>query len=270
MNIIKINTPFYIELEFVTAGTLKRAGAIFIDFFFIEMFIFISYQLIFSMFEWQTIANQFFSILCLSILPFFYFPFCEIWLNGQSMGKKILGLKVMSLDGLEPTTSQYLLRWLIGIGNYSVFILPYIMLYMREGVFLIAFSSIFLVVLFYLPDFLSAAISRKNQRLGDIAAGTTVIDLHKKMEVTDTIYREIDTENNNIRYPQVMRLSDRDINGIRNLLDKKVSSKTEYSYRHKIVQKICTALDITEEIEEDDLFLEQLLDDYNRITQQLS
>ncbi len=64
-----------------------------------------------------------------------------------------------------------------------------------------------------------------------------------------------------------MQLSDKDINGIRNLLSKKSKSRDDWEYRALIVQKICKALQIESKGKDDTEFLEQLLKDYNYLTQ---
>ena len=47
-------------------------------------------------------------------LPFFFYDLlCEIFLNGQSMGKKILKIKVVKIDGSQPGLGSYFLRWLL-------------------------------------------------------------------------------------------------------------------------------------------------------------
>lgn len=72
---------------------------------------------------------------------------CEILLQGQSVGKKIMKIRVTMLDGSTPTLSAYLMRWIF----YPVEVL------MLPGI-----SVLFVV------------FTRNNQRLGDLAAGTII------------------------------------------------------------------------------------------------
>ena len=44
---------------------------------------------------------------------YFYHLYMEILNNGQSLGKMVLRLKVVRLDGTPPTIGGYVLRWLI-------------------------------------------------------------------------------------------------------------------------------------------------------------
>ena len=45
----------------------------------------------------------------------FYNLVCEVFFNGQSIGKKARNIKVMRLDGTAPSIGDYLLRWLLCI-----------------------------------------------------------------------------------------------------------------------------------------------------------
>ncbi len=87
------------------------------------------------------------------------------------------------------------------------------------------------------------------------------------MDFSETIYLEVTEEQAEALYPQVLLLSDKDINGIRNLLKKKPKTKVELEYRSKIVNRIREALEITDRSLPDADFLHQLLKDYNYMTQ---
>lgn len=267
MSNITINTPFNIDLEFATAPVSRRIGAVLLDMFLLLLYMIVVYRFIIISFDIGSKMNQMLMMTSLSILPFLYFPVTEILMNGQTPGKMLLGIKVIDLNGNEAGISQYLLRWLIGFGNYSVFLLPYVIANGRLELMITLTFYLIILGVFYTPDFLSSIISNKHQRLADIAAGTVVIDLKKKMDFSETIFLDTSEQKNEAKFPEVMRLSDKDINGIRNLLNKKTKSKDDSEYRAVIVQKICKALKIESEGIEDTAFLEQLLKDYNYLTQ---
>ena len=181
----------------------------------------------------------------------------ELTMNGQTLGKKVAGIKVIDTAGREPTWGQYIIRWILCIGNLFIFIIPYFIL-QNFGVMLL-----FMIV--YLPDFLSVVISAKGQRLGDFAAGTVVIDSNYRANINETIYLEIEDKHYQPVFPQVMRLSDRDINGIRNLLQMKTGTKETDHYIIDVAQKIKRVLGIESDLYPLDL-MEQLLKDYNYYT----
>jgi uncharacterized RDD family membrane protein YckC len=268
MSSITITTPFYIDLEFATASPGRRILAVITDMVILMLYMLILYR--FVILPLSPAGAQLNNLLVMggiSILPFLYFPVCEILMNGQTPGKRLLGLKVIDLRGNEPGISQYLLRWLIGFGNYSVFLLPYIIITSAMGLFLMLFSGLFVIGAFYFPDFLCSLISKKNQRFADIAAGTTVINARTQNLLQRTIYLELPEERATAVFPQVMRLTDRDINGIRNLLERSSRKKADIEYKAGIAARIKEVLMIESDLD-DTAFLQQLMRDYNLLTQQ--
>lgn len=267
MSVISVGTPFNIDLEFATAPLLRRIGAVLLDMLILVLYMLVVYRLFILHFDIGQKLNQLTMTLGISILPFFYFPVTEILMNGQTPGKRLAGIKVMDKEGLEPTISQYLLRWLLGLGNYAVFSLPYLVQGTAMSVPSLLLYSIFILGVFYLPAFLSCAFTQKSQRIADIAAGTVVIDLRKKMSFTDTIYQEINGEHTEAKYPQVLQLSDKDINRIKDLLHQKSTKKADREYLSLISERIRKAIHIDAVDEDDTAFLAQLLQDYNYLTQ---
>jgi hypothetical protein len=121
-------------------------------------------------------------------------------------------------------------------------------------------------MILYLPDFLCVVISAKSQRIGDLAAGTVVIDNNYVPNISETIYLDIGQDNYKPLFPEVMRLTDRDINGIRNLISNKRMSKDTEFYMVQVAEKIKNVLSIESDMVPFD-FLHQLLGDYNYYTQ---
>jgi len=123
---------------------------------------------------------------------FFYHLLCETFLNGQSFGKKIMKMRVVKLDGTQAGIGSYFLRW----------ILAPIDIYFTYG-------SVGLVTMI---------INGKGQRLGDLAAHTTVVKLKAETKLDDTILRVTPT-NYEVKFPQVSALSDKDISLVKEVLD---------------------------------------------------
>lgn len=88
-----------------------------------------------------------FKTLLIPVLWFVYFPLCE-GLTGQTLGKKLFHLHVVDAGGQHPTIMQAFLRRAV---------------------------DPFEIVFFGLPAMLTIAFSEKNQRFGDMIAGTTVV-----------------------------------------------------------------------------------------------
>ena len=97
--------------------------------------------------------------------PIFYLPACEMFNHGQTFGKAALKTRVVMADGSTPTIGACLLRWML----YPIDV----------------FVTFGLGVVFIL-------FTEKNQRMGDLAAGTIVIkinaDENSAVSLTDFYY----------------------------------------------------------------------------------
>ena len=100
-----------------------------------------------------------------------------------------------------------------------------------------------------------------NQRLGDIAAGTILVVNKQRHSINDTIFREIDQEDYVPQFPQILRLSDRDLSKIKSVLDNAGRTRNTVM-AERIAQKIKTVLHIDADMDAV-TFLETLLNDYN-------
>jgi len=257
MAIITIGTPFNIDLEFKIAAFNKRLLAWLVDIVAICLYYYLMLVFIYPLFKKGEAAGTA-SILFVIIIPVLLYQLLfELFLNGQTLGKMAAGIKVIDTDGREPTFGQYLLRWILCLGNLFVYAVPYILLTSP-------FFIIFFMIL-YLPDFLSVVISARSQRIGDFAAGTVVIDKNYRSNISETIYLQIENKDYQPLFPQVMRLNDRDINGIRNLIHIKRPGKDTELYTQQVVEKIKKVLSIESDMDGYH-FLEQLLKDYNYYT----
>jgi len=112
----------------------------------------------------------------------------EATLDGRSPGKMALGLRVARLDGAAPSLGQYVIRWLFRLVD-------------------IAFSSGGVAVL-------SIAVTRRAQRLGDLAAGTTVVRRRRRVRLGEVLY-PAPAADHVIRFPAAERLTDADVRTLR-------------------------------------------------------
>ncbi|PNE29444.1 hypothetical protein BHU09_01580 [Tannerella sp. oral taxon 808] len=120
-------------------------------------------------------------MLTVCLLPIMGYSFLwETFYNGQTPGKRLLGTRVVMKDGSRPSVGAYLLRWLLLLIDLQT---SYVGL-------------------------LCIALTKNNQRLGDLAAGTIVIKEKdfKKIHVTLDEFSHLDREYRPI-FPQAERLS---------------------------------------------------------------
>src|SRR5215467_550091 len=111
MAVISITTTQNIALEYDLASLGERMVATVID-----LLILSGYLIILNLFLSFSggLFNSDLGWLLYLVITFpvtFYSLFSETFLNGQSVGKRVMGIKVISLDGKQASFAQYLLRW---------------------------------------------------------------------------------------------------------------------------------------------------------------
>lgn len=255
MAIIQIDTAFNIDLEFEIAEFHKRLLAYFIDFSILVLFLFSMKYVLYNEFILDFEESAGFDILIISLPMLLYSLLTELWFNGQTLGKKIMCIRVISLEGGEPTFGQFLLRWITKFFEWP-FLFGYIAF---STTTLISYT--FITGLFGIAVVIIISVSNKNQRLGDMIAGTVVVNTKSALTLADTVFMQIDKTDYKVMFPEVMRLSDRDINTIKGVLTQ-AGKRNNYDMCNRVSMKIKEVLQINSDMHVDQ-FLEKLLADYN-------
>ncbi len=243
MNTIIIPTTQNIELEYPVASVWERALSAGIDLVVIVAYASIWFVWLVDYWRYDNFVSEAFTTInFLILLPAItYSLWTELWLEGQTIGKRIFRLRTIRLDGASPGVTEYLLRWslrLIDIWVSASFLLP------------------------GLVGFITMSAGRKGQRLGDLAAGTSVVKLRLVIPFSDTIFVET-AEDYQVRFPQVSKLSDRDISILKQVLEAGVKSEN-LPLLNKLAAKVQTVMGI--EIQEHPKeFLANVLKDYNHL-----
>ncbi len=255
MPIIQIGTAFNIDLEFEIAEFHKRLLAYLIDFGILLLYLYSMKYALYNELLINLDANVGLDILIISVPMLLYSLLTELWLNGQTIGKKILSIRVISLEGGEPTFGQFLLRWITKFFEWP-FLFGYIALSNNNVIgytFITGLCGIAVVIII--------AVSNKNQRLGDMVAGTVVVNTRSNLTLADTVFMQINKTDYKVMFPEVMRLSDRDINTIKGVLTQ-AGKRNNYEMCNRVSMKIKEVLKINSDMHVDQ-FLEKLLEDYN-------
>ncbi|RFP65478.1 RDD family protein [Hymenobacter lapidiphilus] len=164
-----------------------------------------------------------------------YHPLCEIFFNGQSLGKQARKIKVTRLDGTRPGTGDYLLRWLIGLFEIG----------MTAG-------SVALVATLF---------NGRGQRLGDMAAGTTVVSLRPRAPDVHTLTAEtLVPAGYQPVFEQARHLSDHDATLIRQLF-RQAGSQGDYALLNELAGKVKTVTTISTDLP-DEPFIRTVLRDH--------
>lgn len=250
MSSVKLDTGFNIEIEFNTAPFHKRLMAWIIDLLICWLIVRALGYLTDtpSFFVWTNVWEI--KGLLLSLPLLFYHLFCEVATNGRSVGKIAMNCKVISADGGQPSLGQYLIRWVFRLIDFPYWIAFAVMLgVMPWWTMPLSFAGLACVIM-----------TPHSQRIGDIVAGTLLIDLRKNTSWQDTVFTELE-ESYQPRYPQVMQLSDRDINTLKTII-----TTVKKNDDHQLALRISDRIKSKTKMESDESpldFLETLLKDYN-------
>lgn len=256
MSKFKVLTSFNIELDFEIPDFHKRMFAYLIDTALVTI-----YAILIGLTYTENTPRWIVLILWLAIPA--YPLVTELTLNGQTIGKKILGIRVINEQGGNATPLQFVTRWLLRLVDLMLYLL---IAMLQEGRRLFTSEGgIELLFLFGLvvADIMSVIITKKSQRLGDLAAGTVIIDLRTKAGLEETVFMEME-DNYVPLFPEVMRLSDRDLNIIKSVYST-VLKRNDYALAERTAEKIETALKIRS-TQHPLTFLETLLKDYNYLS----
>ncbi len=240
MNTISITTSQNIELEYELGSLGDRIVGRIIDWLILIAYIVI--VILFISYAGRGMSEAGTLIMFLFFLPVvFYDLVSEIVLNGQSVGKKVMGIRVISLNGDQPTLSQYLIRWLFRIVDFS---------------FLGGLVALIVV-----------AVSEKRQRLGDMIAGTVVIKTTPRTALSHTIYEPVAPAEYRVTYPEASNLNDSDIQLVKEVI-LTVRRTGNIMLAVQAQQKIEQVLNIRSKSAEPMYFLQTILADYNYLTSQ--
>ena len=184
MQKISIQTTQNVRIEYVLAGLGDRILAYIIDVVIIFAYA-MTFVFLFGLLE---VEPPLALIVLLALPAFMYHLLCEVLLNGQSIGKRQMKIKVVKLDGSSPGLGSYLMRWILRLIDLNTF---------GGGIAV-----------------LCIAITPRDQRLGDLAAGTTVV----KVKGQETVPVFAVDDNYQPTYLEALQLSDADIDTIQRVI----------------------------------------------------
>ncbi|MHC5202205.1 RDD family protein [Myroides sp. LJL119] len=237
-----INTTQNIPISFQGASLGKRIFAFLLDMVFKILYL-ILIGIVFTTFIKPIKFDDDFSnaaVAILFVLPVIIYSFAfEVLLQGYTPGKRILHIRVIKIDGYQPSVVDYFIRWIMRIVD----------IWSLTGI--LGLGSII--------------ASDKNQRLGDMLAGTAVISqLPIKNGLNSTIYQEVENSYD-VVYLQVLNLNDNDIRIIKQAYTAYLQTNNE-NLLLQLVDKIQSTIKIDKQRYTDKEFVEVVLKDYNYLT----
>jgi hypothetical protein len=118
-------------------------------------------------------------------------------------------------------------------------------------------------ILLLITDVILVISTPRGQRLGDILAKTILIRTQSRGSIEDTVFVAV-ADNYTPTFPEIMQLSDRDINAIKRILET-ARKKGDFNMALAACEKISSHLKINTSLSPFD-FLEVLLKDYNYLS----
>ncbi|MCH7525024.1 MAG: RDD family protein [Bacteroidetes bacterium] len=186
-------------------------------------------------------AGNFWALYLLVSLPaFLYYVLLETFWNGQTVGKYVMKTRVVKLDGSKPGFANYFVRWILRIVDISL----------TSG------GGAIITIL----------IRGNGQRVGDIAAGTTVISEKIKITINDTILKEV-PKDYMPTYSQVTLFKDSEMQTIKNLYDTAIL-KGQHNVILSLNNKLVEVMQVKPK-EKPIIFVETVIKDYNYYTQNM-
>lgn len=222
-------TGQYVQLQLTPASVGDRIAAQLIDWLIMLAYVIFSARVLK---ELHLSSEIMFLLVILPVM--FYTLLCELFNHGQSVGKMIRKTRVVKADGSTPTLGAFLIRWLMCLVDGPT----------------LSFIGVLVMIL-----------NRRNQRIGDMAAGTMVIKLkkYKDIQVSLDEYEFLESDYQP-RYPQAADLSLEQIEIISRTLAMKNDDFLPRTAA--LANKVAQKLGIERQEASDTAFLQRIVRDY--------
>jgi uncharacterized RDD family membrane protein YckC len=247
MSELSITTTQNVNINFNAASVGERILAHVLDYVVKIAYVIAIAYVVFELFGLEKIvqnldmweAGTVYLVLYLPII--IYTLVQESFFEGQTIGKRIMKIKVIKIDGYQAGFGDYLIRWLLRLVDMTI-----------------GFGIIGLI---------SMLVNKKTQRLGDMAAGTAVITLKNNISINHTILKEINDSYVPV-YPLVIKLSDNDVRIIKETYESSIRT-ADFEMISKLQAKIETVTGIKSVSANATAFIDTVLNDYNFYTQKM-
>ena len=228
-----IITGQFVRIEQTPAKTLERVVAFIIDELAVGAYLFMAFYFI-GMINEATHSTSDTPTLVLLIPAIIYPALMETLMGGQTLGKWLMSIRVVKVDGSSPDVGAFLIRWMV---------LP---------IDIIFFGALALF---------SMLVTARRQRLGDLAAGTMVIKLHTydKIKVSLDEFQFV-REGYQPFFSEAARLDAALAERIAHSLADRSTSRSHR--QRQLVHDVCQQLGIDQGDMTHEQFLSQVLSDY--------
>lgn len=250
MRQIKINTNQNVGIEYEMASLRERIFAYLVDMLALAAFMVLAYFLsMMVLLLYSNYAEKSFEELSEGeilffgpiLLYIFYSLGSEILLGGQTLGKMVFKIRIIKLDGANPTANEYLIRWAFRM----------IDIFLSSGIIAVIFIQ----------------TSSYRQRIGDVLADTTLIRVIPQQSLR---FRHLESMNKmnaqyQPQYPQIKEATESQIETIRAVITRfqKHPNRATVEVIELLIQEIESSFQISKGEKYSNIgFLETLVKDY--------
>jgi uncharacterized RDD family membrane protein YckC len=247
MKTISFTTAQYVKIDYELAPAAYRVVASFIDMVALLIYLLIVSMFIqVSMWEYEMSMNttSFITVFLFRLPWLLYSPVIEYLTNGRSLGKFIMGIRVVKANGETAGLREYFTRWIFRVVDIWV------------GGF--GFLAILL-----------AGTTEKRQRLGDIMANTVVIRVRDTQVYSLRDVLNIKSQDNHEpTYPSVTRFSDEDMLLIKNTIIRvqRYPNDANKAFAIQLANETAQLIGLAETPQKRMEFLKTVLQDYVVLT----
>jgi uncharacterized RDD family membrane protein YckC len=246
MDTIQVNTSQHVTIDYPVAGLGERIAARLIDLA-IFVILYILIMIVFGITGFTIGLSKgpytvILTVIAITVIAgfVFYDLLLEIFMNGQSIGKKLMKIKVISMDGGQASIGQYFIRWLFRLIDFT--------LSMQMG------------------GLICVAVTDRKQRIGDIVAGTILIRTVPKTGHEHIAFLQPAEQNYTPVFAGVHQLNDRNIELIHEVLTTFYQTHN-FQLIEATAAKIASILSVNVPQGMNGLnFLQTIVKDYNYLT----
>jgi len=245
MKSIEIRTTQNVTITYTLADTKDRVLAFILDIIVKIFATFLLGMLYSAIVGYEMLSDTFlyFQLIILVPINIFYSLVTEYLMDGQTLGKKLLKIKVIKLNGKQPEFYDYLIRWVFRIIDIGV----------SGGV----------------VGVIMVASTEYSQRIGDMVSNCTVVKIYAKAPISLVDILKIETRNNyQPEFPQIINFREEDIILIKTSIDRynKFRNQAHKNALMVLTQNISKKLGVDEPQQDRIKFLKTLIKDYIVLT----
>jgi len=174
---------------------------------------------------------------------FFYTPLFEIYMGGQTPGKRVAKTRVVNIYGKAPNTFDIWIRWVFRMVD----------IWFSLGSIAVVFIS----------------TTNRSQRLGGILSNTMVVSLKGEIDLSlSDILRIDDRSKYEPVYPEVYRFSEEEMLTVKQLLDRyqRYGNDAHQALLRRAAEKCSAVLELKTVPEKQVAFLKTVIKDYIVVT----